>query len=140
MQYYIFINGTTVGPMNEHQLFAYNINQNTNVSTDGVNWRPLYTYPDLMVELQRRGGGIGGSELATKKLLCGIFAIFLGYLGIQYFLLGKTWGGICTILLSFITCGLWSIITLVQGILMLCMSEEEFKRKYIENPATMPIF
>ena len=100
MQYYIYINGNTVGPMTEHQLFAYNIDQNTSISTDGTNWRPLYTYPDLMVALRQRGGGIGGSELATKKLLCGLFAIFLGYLGIQYFILGKTWGGILTILLS----------------------------------------
>lgn len=140
MQYYIFINGTAVGPMTMQQMFAYNINQNTNVSTDGVNWRPLYTYPDLMVALNQRGGSIGGSELATKKLLCGLFAIFLGYLGIQYFIIGKTWGGIITILLSCVTCGAWSVITLIQGILILCMSEEEFKRKYIDNLATMPLF
>ena len=38
MQYYIYINGTTVGPMSEQQLFAYSIDQNTSISTDGVNW------------------------------------------------------------------------------------------------------
>ncbi len=140
MQYYIFINGTTVGPMTLQQMFAYNIDQHTNVSTDGVNWRPLYTYPDLMVALRQNGNGYASNELANKKLLCGLLAILVGYLGVQYFVLDKTWGGILTILLSCITCGLWSIITLIQGILMLCMSEEEFKRKYIDNPATMPIF
>lgn len=140
MQYYIFINGTAVGPMTMQQMFAYNINQNTSVSTDGVNWRPLYTYPDLMMALRQNGGGYSNSELANKKLLCGLLAILVGGLGIQYFLLGKTWGGIITILLTCITCGCWTIITLIQGILMLCMSEEEFKRKYIENPATMPLF
>lgn len=140
MNYYIFINGNTVGPMTMQQLFAYNVNPNTSISTDGVNWCPLYTYPDLMVALRERGIGYSNNELANKKLLCGLMAIFLGYLGIQYFILGKTWGGILTILLSCITCGCWSIITLIQGILMLCMSEEEFKRKYIDNPATMPLF
>lgn len=140
MQYYIYINGNTVGPMTEHQLFAYNINQNTNISTDGVTWRPLYTYPELMSILRQRNVGVADNELANKKLLCGIFAIIIGGLGIQYFILGKTTGGILTILLSCITCGLWTIITFIQGILILCMSEEEFKRKYIENPATMPIF
>ncbi len=140
MQYYIFINGTTVGPMTMQQMFAYNINQNTNVSTDGVNWRPLYTYPDLMMTLRQNGGSYGNSEIANKKLLCGLLAIIVGGLGIQYFLLGKTWGGIFTILLTCITCGGWTIITLIQGILILCMSEEEFKRKYIDNPATMPLF
>ncbi|MDE6650065.1 MAG: hypothetical protein K2K45_09075 [Muribaculaceae bacterium] len=140
MNYYIFINGNTVGPMTIQQLFAYNVDQNTSVSTDGVNWRPLYSYPDLMVALRQNGGGYVDNDLSNKKLICGLFAIFLGYLGIQYFVLGKTWGGIWTILLSCVTCGAWSIITLIQGILMLCMSNEEFKRKYIENPATMPLF
>lgn len=140
MNYYIFINGTSVGPMTMQQIFAYNINQDTNVSTDGVNWRPLYTYPDLMVALRERGGGYANQDLANKKLICGLLAIFLGYLGVQYFVLGKTWGGVITILLSCITCGAWSVITLIQGILMLCMTDEEFKRKYIDNPATMPLF
>ncbi len=140
MQYYIFINGSSIGPMTMQQMFAYNVDQYTKVSTDGVNWRPLYTYPDLMVALRQQRGGLVDNEIYNKKLLCGLLAIFLGYLGIQYFVLGKTWGGIITILLSCVTCGAWSIITLIQGILMLCMSEEEFKRKYIDNPATMPLF
>ena len=139
MQYFIYINGNTVGPMSEHQLFAYNIDQNTSISTDGVNWRPLYTFPDLMVALRQRGG-YPNSELANKKLICGLLAIFRGTIGVQYFVLGKTWGGILTILLSCITCGAWGVVMLIQGIMMLCMSEEEFKRKYIENPATMPLF
>ena len=140
MQYYIYINGNAVGPMSEQQLFAYSIDQNTSISTDGVNWRPLYTYPELMVALRQRGEGYAGTELANKKLLCGLLAIFLGTFGVQYFVLGKTWGGILTILLSCITCGGWGIVMLIQGILMLCMSEAEFQRKYIDNPATMPLF
>lgn len=140
MAYYIYINGNTVGPMTEHQLFAYHLDQNTNVSTDGVNWRPLYTFPELMVGLRQREGNYPNSELANKKLVCGLLAIFLGTFGVQYFVLEKTWGGIFTILLSCITCGGWGIVMLIQGILMLCMSEEEFKRKYIDNPATMPLF
>lgn len=140
MQYYIFINGTSVGPMSMQQMFAYNIDQNTRVSTDGVNWRSLYTYPDLMMALRQQNGGKVDNEINNKKLLCGLLAIFLGYLGIQYFVLGKTWGGIFTILLSCVTCGAWSIITLIQGILMLCISDDEFRRKYIDNQATMPLF
>ncbi len=140
MNYYIYINGTSVGPMNEHQLFAYNIDQNTSVSTDGINWRPLYTYPELMMALRQRGGSYADNELANKKLICGLLAIFLGTIGVQYFVLGKTAGGIYTILLSCVTCGLWGTVMLIQGILMLCMSEKEFKMKYIDNPATMPLF
>lgn len=140
MQYYIFINGAPVGPMTVQQLFAYNINQNTNVSTDGVNWRPLFTYPDLMLAMRQNGIRYEDSDISNKKLLCGILAIVLGCLGIQYFLVGKTWGGILTILLSLITCGAWPVITLIQGILMLCMTDEEFKRKYIDSTSVLPLF
>lgn len=69
-----------------------------------------------------------------------LLAIFFGSLGVQYFYLGKTSGGIITILLSLVTCGLWNIITLIQGILMLCMSNDEFRRKYVLSPSTMPLF
>ncbi len=140
MQYYIFINGTAVGPMTMQQMAAYNINQNTSVSTDGINWRPLYTYPELMMALRQQGGASYNNEIENKKLLCGIFAIVLGGLGVQYFILNKVWGGIFTILLTCITCGLWTIVTLIQGILMLCMSDEEFNRKYIQSTSTMPLF
>lgn len=145
MQYFLFINGQSVGPMTENQIWAYNVNPDTSVSTDGVNWRPLYSYPELMVKLRQSPAGAAAGfaaqeEIANKKMLCGIMAMLLGGLGIQYFILGKTGGGIVTILLTCITCGGWSLITLIQGILMLCMSNEEFKRKYMDSPSFMPLF
>ncbi len=81
-----------------------------------------------------------GTDGVSQRLLCGLLAIFLGYLGIQYFVVGKTTAGILTILLSLVTCGGWSIITLIQGILMLCMSDAEFNRKYVQTTSTFPIF
>ena len=72
--------------------------------------------------------------------VAGLLAILLGGLGVHYFYLGKVGGGILTILLSIVTCGIWSIINLIQGILMLCMTNEEFERKYVINPSTFPLF
>lgn len=72
--------------------------------------------------------------------VAGLLAILLGYLGVHYFYLGKIGGGFLTILLSAVTCGFWSIIPLIQGILMLCMTNEEFERKYVQNPSTFPLF
>ncbi|MBD5175092.1 MAG: TM2 domain-containing protein [Bacteroidales bacterium] len=69
-----------------------------------------------------------------------LLAIFLGYLGVQYFYLGKTQAGIITIVLSLVTCGVWELITLIQGILMLCMTNEEFRRKYVTTTSTFPLF
>lgn len=69
-----------------------------------------------------------------------LLAIFIGCLGIHYFYLGKNTGGLICIILSVVTCGLWSTITFIQGILMLCMTNEQFRQKYILNPSSFPIF
>lgn len=74
------------------------------------------------------------------KTAAGILAILLGGLGVQYFYLGKIGAGFITIMLTLVTCGLWSIITLVQGILMLTMSEQEFDAKYVYTDSVFPLF
>lgn len=142
MQYYLLINNQTVGPMNEHQLLAYNVNPNTPVSCNGGEWRPLYTYPELMSLLNDTGRSYGPQQEAkdNKRIICGIMAILFGWLGIQYFICGKVGGGFLTILLTLVTCGIWEIITFIQGILMLCMSDQEFYAKYVDNDKTFPLF
>lgn len=141
MQYYINLNGQTIGPMTQEQMMAYNVTQDTPVSKGGEAWAPLYTFPELMQALQTSPSTImSQSDLNSKKILCGVLAILVGSLGIQYFVLGKVAGGLITILLSIVTCGLWSIVTFVQGILMLCMPDAEFKRKYIDSTSTLPLF
>ena len=72
--------------------------------------------------------------------VAGLLAILIGALGVHYFYLGKVGGGLLTILLCIVTCGLWGVIPLIQGILMLCMTNEEFERKYVTNPSTFPLF
>lgn len=74
------------------------------------------------------------------KLVAGLLALFLGYLGIHYFYLDKTTAGILTIVLSLCTCGIWSVIPFIQGILMLVMDEREFNAKYVETEKSFPIF
>lgn len=69
-----------------------------------------------------------------------LLAILLGGIGVQYFYLGKIGGGFLTILLTIVTCGLWKVVMLIQGILMFCMTNEEFRRKYVLNNSTLPLF
>lgn len=69
-----------------------------------------------------------------------LLAIFLGSIGIHYFYLGKSTAGLLTILISAVTCGAWSIIPLAQGIIMFCISNEQFRAKYVTTPATFPLF
>lgn len=70
----------------------------------------------------------------------GLLAILLGGLGVHYFYLGKVGAGLVTILLVIVTCGLWSIIPFIQGIIMLTMKQHEFEQKYVYSQSFMPLF
>ena len=83
----------------------------------------------------------GGVEGADKKIVAGILGILLGALGIHKFYLGYTNEGIIMLLVGtiggFFTCGIGSIavgvIGLVEGILYLTKSDEEFVSTYVTN-------
>jgi len=70
---------------------------------------------------------------ADKKLTAGICGILVGGFGIHKFILGYTTEGIIQIVLTFITCGIGSVIGLVEGIIYLTKSDEDFVRTYIQN-------
>ncbi|RZS99040.1 NINE protein [Aquimarina brevivitae] len=65
----------------------------------------------------------------NKKLLAGILGILLGGFGVHKFILGYTKEGIFHILLSLL-CGLGGIIGLIEGIIYLTKSDEEFYQTY----------
>ncbi len=137
MEYYIQFNGQTIGPMTKEQIGAYGVTRDTPVSANGGDWKPLFTYPELMQYASRYDNVSSGD---SRKLVCGILALLIGGFGIQYFLIGKTTAGIINILLSIVTCGLWTIVNFVQGIMILCMSEEEWRRKFVDSTSTFPVF
>lgn len=139
MNYYLIVDNTVVGPMTADQLLCYHLTRDSSVSTDGMNWRPLYSYPEL-VERMRYSQSAPMSSIESKRIVCGILALLIGTLGIQYFIIGKTSAGLLTILLSIVTCGLWGVIMFIQGILMLTMSDADFDRKYVMSTSTYPIF
>lgn len=138
MNYYLSINGQTIGPMTAQQVFAYNPNANTIVSTDGVNWQPLVVYPELMQLLSKDQKTTTDKDVSNKKVLVGIMAILFGELGVHYFLIGKTGAGLVTILITLVTCGGWWLVPLIQGIMILCMSDDDFKRRYLDSDSFMP--
>lgn len=72
--------------------------------------------------------------------MAGLLAILLGGLGVHYFYLNKVGGGIICLILTLISCGIWSIISFVQGILMLTMKQADFERKYVDTSSTFPLF
>ncbi|MFP4581519.1 MAG: TM2 domain-containing protein, partial [Candidatus Sumerlaeia bacterium] len=71
---------------------------------------------------------------AEKKLVAGILAILLGSLGIHKFFLGYTKEGIIMLLVGLVTCGSISwVIGLVEGIIYLTKTDEEFVATYING-------
>lgn len=75
-----------------------------------------------------------------NRLTAGLLAIFLGTIGIHYFYLGKTTAGILSIVLSLCSCGIWSILMFIQGIVILTLSDEDFTRKYVDTDKSIPLF
>lgn len=65
----------------------------------------------------------------NKKVVSGIFAILLGYLGVHKFYLGYTKEGILQILLTLL-CGVGAIIGLIEGIIYLTKTDEDFYQTY----------
>lgn len=66
----------------------------------------------------------------NKKLVAGVLAILLGYLGIHKFILGYTQEGIIQLIISIVTCGLGGVIGLIEGIIYLTKTDEEFYQTY----------
>ena len=57
--------------------------------------------------------------------------IILGGLGVHRFILGDVSGGIIRIVITLFTCGLGSVIGLVEGIIYLTKSDLDFYRIYM---------
>lgn len=79
-----------------------------------------------------------GPSAENKKILAGVLAILLGALGVHKFILGYIKEGviilIITIVLSVLTCGvagwLMTILGLIEGIIYLTKTDEEFYNTY----------
>jgi TM2 domain-containing membrane protein YozV len=70
---------------------------------------------------------------ADKKLVAGICGILLGGFGVHKFILGYTTEGIIQIVITLVTCGVGSIVGLIEGIIYLTKTDEDFVRTYIQN-------
>jgi TM2 domain-containing membrane protein YozV len=72
---------------------------------------------------------------AEKKLAAGICGILLGALGIHKFILGYNKEGVIMLLVSILSCGFlaWamSICGIIEGIMYLTKSDEDFVRIYV---------
>jgi TM2 domain-containing membrane protein YozV len=65
----------------------------------------------------------------SKKVVAGICAILLGGLGVHKFILGYTTPGVIQLLLG-LCFGIGSVIGIIEGIIYLTKTDEEFIRTY----------
>lgn len=92
--------------------------------TPMAGYQPLqWVAQGSMINWQERG--------ADKKIAAGICGVLLGGFGVHKFILGYTSEGVIQLLLGF--CGVGWIIGLVEGIIYLAKSDEEFVRTYIQD-------
>ena len=70
---------------------------------------------------------------ADKKLAAGICGILLGGFGVHKFILGYTTEGIIQLVITVVTCGMAGIVGIIEGIIYLTKSDEEFVRTYIQG-------
>jgi TM2 domain-containing membrane protein YozV len=69
-------------------------------------------------------------QIQSQRVAAGVLGILLGGLGLHRFIIGDVTGGILRIVISVFTCGIGSIIGLVEGIIYLTRTDEQFVAEY----------
>jgi TM2 domain-containing membrane protein YozV len=69
----------------------------------------------------------------NKKVLAGIMGILFGGFGVHKFILGYNQEGIIQLIVSMVTCGIFSLVGFIEGIIYLTKSDEEFYNTYQAN-------
>ena len=96
---------------------------------------PVAGYQPMQSVNQTPSGGLTNWQAlgADKKIVAGICGILVGGFGVHKFILGYTTEGIIQLVITLLTCGAGSIIGIIEGIIYLTKSDEEFVRTYIQN-------
>jgi TM2 domain-containing membrane protein YozV len=139
--------GRQYGPVNAEQIRRWlaenRVHAQTLVQTEGAqDWKPLGSLPEFAAGLNPAPPPIipapgAVASRASNKIAAGIFGILLGSLGIHKFILGYTGAGVIMLLVTILTCGLAGVVMhligLIEGIIYLCKSDEEFVRVYVDG-------
>jgi TM2 domain-containing membrane protein YozV len=147
--------GREYGPVGADQVRQWVVegraNSQTRVQAEGTNeWKSLSVFAELTPASAPAVAGVPPTMSppvqtavssqppgASKKIAAGICAILFGPLGIHKFILGYTGEGVTMLLISVLTCGIGAIpmriISLIEGIIYLTKTDEEFVRTYILN-------
>lgn len=146
--------GQQYGPVNAEQLRKWiaenRANGQTLVQPEGAQeWKALNTFAEFADALRPVPPSFSAapplvatppstvSAKASNKIAAGVCGILLGTFGIHKFILGYTGAGLIMLLVTVLTCFLASpvmhIIGLIEGIIYLCKTDEEFVRTYVDG-------
>ena len=111
-------------------------------------WKPLESLPEFAADLKPPPISAAppptiapppstSNPRASNKIAAGICGILLGSLGIHKFILGYTGAGLIMMLVTLLTCGVGGVVMhvigLIEGIIYLCKSDDEFVRVYVDG-------
>jgi TM2 domain-containing membrane protein YozV len=138
--------GQPYGPVNAEQIRRWiaenRVRAQTLVQVEGTSeWKPLESIPELAAELKAAPAPIAAPPVlaarASNKVPAGVCGILLGSLGIHKFILGYTSAGLIMLLVTLLSCFILApimhLIGLIEGIIYLCKSDEEFVRVYVDG-------
>jgi TM2 domain-containing membrane protein YozV len=150
--------GRQYGPVGADQMRSWlaegRINAQTPVQPGGTQeWKPLGSFPEFTADSKAAPppgpqvpptiGALSSTMAAraSNKIPAGVCGILLGGLGIHKFILGYNTAGVITLLVTIVggvlTCGVAAgvmhLIGLIEGIIYLCKSDEEFVRIYVDG-------
>ena len=120
---------TKCGAVND-DMAQYCTNCQAPLTSVSTGYQPMQSVnPGAMTDWKAMGG--------DKKIVAGILAILVGSLGIHKFILGYTTEGVIMLLVSVLSCGIlaivMTIIGIIEGVMYLTKSDEEFVRTYIQS-------
>ena len=139
--------GREYGPVAAEQLRQWvtdgRVNAQTLVQPDGeTDWKALANYPEVMPPVAPPVAPPAPSTTAKapgadKKISAGICGILIGSLGIHKFILGYTSEAVTMLLVTVLTCGVGGVVMhvigLIEGIIYLTKSDEEFVATYVTS-------
>ena len=138
--------GREYGPVSLDQLRQWRAegraNAQTRVQAEGsTEWKSLADLPEFAPQpttpppITPPLPAPPKSSGADKKIVAGICGIILGGLGIHKFILGFSGAGLTMLLISILTCGIgypiMHLIGLIEGIIYLTKSDDDFVATYV---------
>ena len=115
-----------------------------NVAMPSQGYQQPMASPAYQQPVGSNRGVFDNGPSGYSRGVAGLLAILVGALGIHYFYIGKSTAGIIFLLVSLLTCGIGAavtgIIAFIQGIIFLTTTEEEFERKFVNTPSSIPLF